>query len=347
MLIQSKEAQNKFMSVQQVEVLVPIPILEKFSYLLPSQYKDSPPRPGTRVIVPFGNRNLVGVVWDVQKNITAKGRKLKDIKEVLDHKRLLDKESLELADWASRYYHYPLGDVISYFFPPPIRKGKEAKFAEVKFLELTSKGDFLNIDDLSKAPNQKKLIEVLKDKRELSQKAAAAQGVNTSAINALIDKGLISRYVRELSPYKKEEVPDVGSAKKKLNEEQKFAVDSIIKSENRNKVFLLNGITGSGKTEVYLQAIQEVIKKGKQALILIPEIGLAPQAEERFKKYFGERVLSFHSAKNDREKVDACLLYTSDAADEQRGVDLGGRRIIKKKKKTKKKKKNKNIRYTQ
>ena len=295
------------MSVQQVEVLVPIPILEKFSYLLPSKFKDSPPRPGTRVIVPFGNRNLVGVVWDVKKNITAKGRKLKNIKEVLDHKPLLDKESLELADWASRYYHYPLGDVISYFFPPPIRKGKEAKFAEVKFLELTSKGDFLNIDDLSKAPNQKKLIEVLKDKKELSQKAAAAYGVNTSSINALIDKGLISRYVRELSPYKKEEVPDVGSVKKKLNEEQKFAVDSIIKSESHNKVFLLNGITGSGKTEVYLQAIQEVIKKGKQALILIPEIGLAPQAEERFKKYFGERVLSFHSAKNDREKVDAWL----------------------------------------
>ena len=265
------------MSVQQVEVLVPIPILEKFSYLLPPQFKDSPPKPGSRVVVPFGNRNLVGVVWSVKKNITAKSRKLKYIKEVLDRRPLLNAESLDLADWASRYYHYPLGDVISYFFPPPIRKGKEAKFAEVKFLQLTSKGDFLNIDDLSKAPNQKKLIEVLKDKRELSQKAAAAYGVNTSSINALIDKGLISRYVRELSPYKKEEALDAGSVKKKLNEEQKFAVDSIIKSEKKNTVFLLNGITGSGKTEVYLQAIQEVIKKGKQALILIPEIGLAPQ----------------------------------------------------------------------
>ncbi len=72
------------MSIEQVEVLVPVPILEKFSYLLPSQYKDSPPRPGTRVIVPFGNRNLVGVVWDVKKNITAKGRKLKNIKDVAD-----------------------------------------------------------------------------------------------------------------------------------------------------------------------------------------------------------------------------------------------------------------------
>ena len=131
--------------------------------------------------------------------------------------------------------------------------------------------------------------------------------MNPSSINALIDKGLISRYVRELSPYKKQEISESEVIQKKLNEEQRLAIDSIIQSENRNKVFLLNGITGSGKTEVYLQAIKEVIKKGKQVLILIPEIGLAPQAEERFKRHFGERVLSFHSAKNDREKVDAWL----------------------------------------
>ena len=290
------------MSIEQVEVLVPVPILEKFSYLLPDQFKEKPPMPGSRVIVPFGNRDLSGVVWNVGKNNAPKGRKLKYLIEVLDSKPLLDKESLLLADWASRYYHYPLGEVISYFFPPSIRKGKEAKFAEVKFLELTSKGEFLNVEDLSKAPNQKKLIELIKEKKDLSQKAATAYGVNTSSINALIDKGFISRYMRELSPYKKVETPNSNRTRKKLNEEQKFAVDSIIKSEDKNKVFLLNGITGSGKTEVYIRAIQEVINKGKQALILIPEIGLAPQAEERFKKYFGERVLSFHSAKNDREK---------------------------------------------
>jgi Primosomal protein N'' (replication factor Y) - superfamily II helicase len=190
------------MSAEQVEVLVPIPIPEKFSYLLPNKIKDTPPRPGARVVVPFGNRNLVGVVWDVKKNINTNGRKLKYVKEVLDNEPLLDKESLELADWASRYYHYPLGDVISYFFPPPIRKGKEAKFAELKFLELTTKGEFVNLEDLSKSPNQRKLIEILKEKHELSQRAARAYGVNPSSINALIDKGLISRYVRELSPYK-------------------------------------------------------------------------------------------------------------------------------------------------
>ena len=94
-----------------------------------------------------------------------------------------------------------------------------------------------------------------------------------------------------------------------FNQDQEKVVKNIIQSLKKDEFFpfLLHGVTGSGKTEVYLQAIQEIIKKGKQALILIPEIGLAPQAEDRFKQYFGERVLSFHSAKNDREKVDAWL----------------------------------------
>ena len=83
--------------------------------------------------------------------------------------------------------------------------------------------------------------------------------------------------------------------------------EMCIRDRNKNATFLIDGITGSGKTEVYLQAVQEIVAQGKQALILIPEIGLAPQAEERFRDYFGDRVMSFHSAKNDREKVDAWL----------------------------------------
>ena len=117
-----------------IEVLVPIPLLEKFSYLLPKKLHSNPPKPGSRVIVPFGNRILVGVVWNTDAKQPKKLKKYKYIKEVLDVEPLLDKESLELADWASRYYHYPLGEVISYFFPPSLRKGKEAKFLETKFL---------------------------------------------------------------------------------------------------------------------------------------------------------------------------------------------------------------------
>ena len=295
------------MSDNLIEVLVPIPLLEKFSYLLPKHIKSSLPLPGSRVLVPFGRRTLVGIVWKTNSSPNLKIKKYKYIKEVIDNEPLLTKDLLDLADWASRYYHHPLGEVISYFFPPSLRKGKDAKFLETSFWDLTNKGEFFRMEDLSRAPNQQKALEIFREKGELAQIAAKAFGISQPTLSALEKKELLSKHTRELLPYKKRDSLKGKQEIKKLNAEQKLAVDSIISSEDSNEVFLLNGITGSGKTEVYIRAIQDVIKKGKQALVLIPEIGLAPQAEERFKNFFGERVLSFHSAKNDREKLDAWL----------------------------------------
>ena len=293
------------MSEDLVEVLVPIPLMEKFSYL-PPKNNTSSLKQGSRVLIPFGRRTLVGVIWGFVKKDPFDKRKYKYIKDVLDESPLLDANSISLAEWSSRYYHYPLGEIITYFFPPSIRKGKDAKFRESKYLELTSKGSFLQATDLSRAPSQQKLIELLKEKTEISLKSAQAFGISAAVINGLVEKGFIARFSRELSPYKKFENNNLLSSKE-LNPEQSEAVNAINGAQNKNITFLLDGITGSGKTEVYLQAIQEVIRQGRQALILIPEIGLAPQAEERFREYFGDRVMSFHSAKNDREKVDAWL----------------------------------------
>ena len=293
------------MSLDLVEVLIPIPLMEKFSYL-PPKNNSNLLKQGSRVLVPFGKRTLVGVVWSFSDRDKSLKRKYKHIKEVLDEVPLLDTNSIHLAEWSSRYYHYPLGEIISYFFPPSLRKGKEAKFRESQYLELTSKGSFLEEESLSRAPIQQKLISILKDKKEIKLKSAQAFGVSNAAVNGLIEKGFVNRFSRELSPYKKLENKQLSSPKQ-LNPEQNKAVNAIKKAKDKNTTFLLDGITGSGKTEVYLQAIQEVINEGKQALILIPEIGLAPQAEERFREYFGDRVMSFHSAKNEREKVDAWL----------------------------------------
>ena len=293
------------MSLDLVEVLIPIPLMEKFSYL-PPKNNSKLLKQGSRVLVPFGKRTLVGVVWSFSERDKSSNRKYKYIKEILDEVPLLDSNSISLAEWSSRYYHYPLGEIISYFFPPSLRKGKEAKFRESKYLELTSKGSFLEEETLTRAPSQQKLISILKDKKEMTLKSAQAFGISNAAVNGLIEKGFVNRFSRELSPYKKLENKQLSSPKQ-LNPEQNKAVNAIKKAKDKNITYLLDGITGSGKTEVYLQAIQEIVNEGKQALILIPEIGLDPQAEERFREYFGDRVMSFHSAKNEREKVDAWL----------------------------------------
>ena len=293
------------MNSDLIEVLVPVPLMGRFSYLPPKK-TDFPLKKGSRVLVPFGKRQLVGVIWGLTEKEESDKRKYKRITEVLDQSPLLDDTSINLAEWSSRYYHYPLGEIIQYFFPPSLRKGKEAKFRESKYLELTSKGSFISLNDLARAPSQQKLVSLLKEKKEISLKSTQAFGISSAAVNGLIEKGYVARFSRELSPYKKLENKKLVPSKK-LNIEQAGAVEAIKKAEGKNKTFLLDGITGSGKTEVYLQAIQEIVNQGKQALILIPEIGLAPQAEERFKRYFGDRVMSFHSAKNEREKVDAWL----------------------------------------
>ena len=293
------------MAEELVDVLVPIPLLEKFSYLPPKNSK-YPIKQGSRVLIPFGNRMLVGVIWGKRLQVSADKRKYKRIKEVLDAVPLLSSNAMNLAEWSSRYYHYPLGEIITYFFPPSLRKGNEASFRQSKYIEITSKGEFINEDLLSNAPVQRKLITILKEKKEISLKSLTAFEISPSAVTGLEDKGYIRRFSRELSPYKKLESKQQ-SKPHKLNEQQSLAVAAINKGQNKNATFLIDGITGSGKTEVYLQAVQEIVAQGKQALILIPEIGLAPQAEERFRDYFGDRVMSFHSAKNDREKVDAWL----------------------------------------
>ena len=293
------------MAEELVDVLVPIPLLGKFSYLPPKNSK-YPIKQGSRVLIPFGNRTLVGVIWGKRLQGSADKRKHKRIKEVLDAVPLLSSNSMNLAEWSSRYYHYPLGEIITYFFPPSLRKGNEASFRQSKYIEITSKGEFINEDSLSNAPVQRKLITILKEKKEISLKSLTAFEISPSAVTGLEDKGYIRRFSRELSPYKKLESKQQ-SKPHKLNEQQSLAVAAINKGQNKNATFLIDGITGSGKTEVYLQAVQEIVAQGKQALILIPEIGLAPQAEERFRDYFGDRVMSFHSAKNDREKVDAWL----------------------------------------
>ena len=141
------------MSLDLVEVLIPIPLMEKFSYL-PPKNNSNLLKQGSRVLVPFGKRTLVGVVWGFSEKDKSQKRKYKHIKEVLDEVPLLDSNSINLAEWSSRYYHYPLGEIISYFFRPSLRKGEEARFRHAKHLELTSRGEFLDMKSLENAPAQ-------------------------------------------------------------------------------------------------------------------------------------------------------------------------------------------------
>ncbi|MDG2061704.1 MAG: primosomal protein N' [SAR86 cluster bacterium] len=292
------------MNNQIIEIILPVPIQGTFSYLVPNSLTKAELKVGCRVLVPFGTRKLVGIILKHSNIIKDKSINYKSITSLLDDNPLIDKKLLLLADWASRYYHHPIGDVLSYFMTPSLRKGEEASFAYSDSWHITTEGDFILPESLKSSPKQKEAIRIFKDTKNLNRVAAKAYGITSSTIKSLEDKDLIKKSKIEVIP--QFENLETAFQRRTLNSEQSKAVEEL-KRGKKDSTYLLYGVTGSGKTEVYIEAISDVIDQGKQALVLIPEIGLTPQTEERFKKNFGSRVVSMHSAKNDRERLDAWL----------------------------------------
>ncbi|MGP5337586.1 primosomal protein N' [Psychrobacter maritimus] len=293
-----------------LQVALPVPLYRVFDYSLPADSSALPhstsahiPPIGSRVEVSFGRQTLIGIVIahiaaadsDVPLN------KLKPINKCLDAEPILDNNMLKLAHWLARYYHYPLGDVLAVMLPTLVRQGKplDLLITHWRILPHVSDDDFR-----ANAKKQKQQFEMLKLHGEhgASEDILLLEGMQRSFLKALEEKGLIERYIQNKqapAPVKLATMP------LDLNEEQQLAVTAIIAAHKANRYtgFLLNGITGSGKTEVYLQAMQAVLEAGKQVLILVPEIGLTPQTRARFASRFAAHIVLLHSGMNNTHRL--------------------------------------------
>ncbi len=296
-----------------LQVALPVPLYRVFDYRLPANTPTlangaaiapmALPPIGSRVEVPFGRQTLIGIVIahieeaasDVPIN------KLKPINKCLDAEPILDASMLKLAHWLARYYHYPLGDVLAVMLPTLVRQGKPLDLLTTHWRILPHVTD---TDFHSNAKKQKQQFEMLKLHGEhgASEDVLLLEGMQRPFLKALEAKGLIERYIEAKSapaPVTLAKMP------LDLNEEQQLAVDGIIAAHEANRYtgFLLNGITGSGKTEVYLQAMQAVLEAGKQVLILVPEIGLTPQTRARFASRFAAHIVLLHSGMNNTHRL--------------------------------------------
>ncbi len=293
-----------------LQVALPVPLYRVFDYSLPADSSALPhstsahiPPIGSRVEVSFGRQTLIGIVIahiaaadsDVPLN------KLKPINKCLDAEPILDNNMLKLAHWLARYYHYPLGDVLAVMLPTLVRQGKPLDLLITHWRILPHVGD----DDFrANAKKQKQQFEMLKLHGEhgASEDILLLEGMQRSFLKVLEEKGLIERYIQNKqapAPVKLATMP------LDLNEEQQLAVTAIIAAHEDKQYtgFLLNGITGSGKTEVYLQAMQAVLEAGKQVLILVPEIGLTPQTRARFASRFAAHIVLLHSGMNNTHRL--------------------------------------------
>nr|WP_313975416.1 primosomal protein N' [uncultured Psychrobacter sp.] len=296
-----------------LQVALPVPLYRVFDYRLPAVTPTLPngaaiaamtlPPIGSRIEVPFGRQTLIGIVIahieeaasDVPTN------KLKPINKCLDAEPILDSNMLKLVHWLARYYHYPLGDVLAVMLPTLVRQGKPLDLLTTHWRILPHVTD----DDFhTNAKKQKQQFEMLKLHGEhgASEDVLLLEGMQRPFLKALEEKGLIERYIEAKSAPAPVSLAKMPLA---LNEEQQLAVDGIIAAhENKQYTgFLLNGITGSGKTEVYLQAMQAVLEAGKQVLILVPEIGLTPQTRARFASRFAAHIVLLHSGMNNTHRL--------------------------------------------
>ena len=303
-----------------VEVAIKVPLPRTFDYKIEEQLSglSTPILPGMRVLVPFGNQKKVAVVLGIKNSTDVPLDKIKNIIEVIDDTPILSAQHLELLSFTARYYCYPLGETIHIALPSALRQGESPDKTSINMISLTEKG--AKVPSL-KAKTQLNLLKQLAQSGKSSVTELKALGFSKKTIDSLIDKELITQTIEHDNQWQSV-APTVGS-KPVLNKEQAVACTAINQS-NGFSSFLLEGVTGSGKTEVYLQCLEEVLKRGEQALVLVPEIGLTPQTLARFKARFNCPMAIFHSNLSDKER----LLYWQKARSGHAKIIIGTRSAL-------------------
>jgi primosomal protein N' (replication factor Y) len=301
-----------------LSIALPIPKRQFFDYL----YEGETLPVGVRVRVSVGPRKLIGVVWGVSEKLDWDISKLKSIEAVIDDTPIFNSSLLKLCGWLAQYYKHPIGDVVQTAMPVALRKGESSLAKLIPYWTLNDASRPIDLSSLSRAPKQLALIEALQHQDVIKSSAKANFGA--AAIKALVEKNLITAVDRIPSTASTWQQSLLVQDKPMANVEQAIAISCIEAKLDQYGCFLLDGITGSGKTEVYLQAIEQVLKQGKQVLILVPEIGLTPQTVHRFKHRFGIDVGILHSGLNNNER----LQVWQQSANGQLGIIIGTRSAI-------------------
>jgi len=282
-----------------LRVAVPSPLRRLFDYLWPADLGPLP-APGCRVLVPFGRRKVVGMVVEVTDHSDFHLSKLKPVTQLLDSQPLLPESMLQLCKWAAGYYQHPIGDALGTALPALLRKGEAVPEQRHTYWQLTPHGKGLPASALARAPRQQQVLQHLQQYRTASRADFQPLGITLTVLRQLEQKGLIEAVSTPLLQ-SSEPVELLSETPLPLYPQQQHALDAI---ELHNfHCYLLDGETGSGKTEVYLQAIEKVVRYGRQALVLIPEISLTPQTLSRFQARFNCSVVVLHSGLTDRERA--------------------------------------------
>ncbi len=284
---------------------MPTPLPRLFDYLPPEGVEPASLLPGMRLSLPFGRSKTVGLLVAVVAESDFDRAKLKRAHAVLDEEVLIPAPLLKLLRWGADYYHHPLGEVVAAALPVLLRQGEAATAQQRQRWRVSEAGRAVVLETLAKrAPRQQTLMQRL---------LAAEGGLFDSQLSELVPGWqTVMRALQKKGWVEVEQVatlvqPDpVAAPLPTLNADQQRAVAAITAAQGFQP-FLLDGVTGSGKTEVYLRGVQNAVEQGRQVLVLVPEITLTPQLVERFRRRLSVPIAVLHSGMNDRERLNAWL----------------------------------------
>lgn len=307
-------------SVRFVEAALPIPLRQVFTYRVPEPLQGKI-KLGARLVLPFGRRNItgyaVGLHEELPEDVDIDVGKIRDVLEVADEDPLINEEILKLTQWTADYYASFWGEMLKASLPAGLNSDKvrPKRRKAVRLLTATPPDGGKPFTD-----TQKRLVDLLVAAGEplFFTELIAKADINPSILNTLAKRGVVELFVQDMfrDPLLGAAIPERKAMR--LTEEQQGALNTITASVDGGEfaAYLLHGVTGSGKTEVYIRAMRHALGAGKSALMLVPEIALTPVFSRRLRAVFGREVAILHSSLSQGERFD-----------EWRRIRHGGARI--------------------
>jgi primosomal protein N' (replication factor Y) len=283
-----------------IQVALPIVIMRNFDYLLPADMEKPPI--GARVKVPFGPRTLTGIVCAHPDKTTLAAHQLKSIKAVLDQESLFSQSAWQWLTWASDYYHYPLGEVLMSTLPADLRHAEPVEKLQDAYsvFSITHEGkeQLANAAWVNRAKSSAPLLEWIDKHNACTAQAITQAHFEIKTLHALIKKNWVKKVVTQSL---RVQSITIHPSPHMLSSEQETVLATLLQKRNFSCT-VLEGVTGSGKTEVYLRLIAEYLKNGKQVLWLEPEIGLTPQMIAQVRSRFDAPIYLMHSQLSDKQR---------------------------------------------
>ncbi|MDR0795725.1 MAG: primosomal protein N' [Tannerella sp.] len=302
------------------EVLLPLPLENTYTYRIPDEMLPFV-QANDRVIVPFGKKHLyIAVVKQIHESVSGVTYEIKEIMEVLDSCPVINPRQMQFWEWIASYYLCKTGEVYKAAVPTglislePDKKYVPRKETCIRLSAVCNDEEVIHavFNSLKRAKQQERLLLNYVDlaqpfqpelSREVSKKELVkASGIHTSVLEGLIKRGILEYYEREVSRIQQSNIEC--KPPNPLTEDQQKAYVDIQASFQKRQVCLLHGVSMSGKTEIYIHVILEMLQNGSNVLCLLPEIGITKRMTERLAHFFGNRLLVYHSGISDNERVE-------------------------------------------